>query len=325
MDRLAKSAMDRYEPNASQTIDKDKWQIVLPTGKVSRRFKHAIRHFISSSQLESKWNKSRKRRQQVKPPYLPSHLLELIDFEASAKAWTQLKGGMKRFVSKLASEQLPVGRYMHSMRQWRTNLCPRCLQSNETTIHVLSCQAASAQVIRATLLREVQQELNNINTDPSIVTDLLFLLRATSSSEPNILTTRTSPLIDAQLQLSPLQFLQGRLVKAWRHQQQLYYQSIESHQSALRWASKVLICIWRFAFSLWDHRNNVLHTNQSVLDKIHNLRATNDEIRRQWRLGTDGLHDMNCHLFRGNLADILKKSRRYKEKWLQQVKKARKN
>ena len=317
--------MDRYEPNASQTIDKDEWQIVLPTGKVSRRFKHAIRHFISSSQLESKWTKPRKRRQQVKPPYLTSNLIKLIDFQATAKAWTQLKGRMKRFVSKLASEQLLVGRYMHSMRQWRTNLCPRCFQPNETTFHVLSCQADNAQDKRATLLSEVQQELHDLNTNPSIVTDLLFLLRASSSSEPNNLTTRTSPLIDAQLQLSPLQFLQGRLVKAWRHQQQLYYQSISSQQSALRWASKVLTCIWRFAFSLWDHRNNVLHTNQSVQDRIHNLRATNDEIRRQWRIGTDGLHDMNCHLFRGNLADILKKSRLYKEKWLQQVTKARKN
>ena len=325
MDSLAKKAMTQYEQTSNTTIDDNEWQIILPSGKVSRRFKQSIRHYISSLRLEQKWLKPKKRRNRVKPPYLTNTLLRNLDFEASATAWSQLKGGMKRFVSKLSSEQLPVGRYMFAIQQWKTDICPRCFASNETTVHVLCCNSEQASAFRSTLLTNIRQEIQDLDTAPSILSDLMFLLRFTTSNPERRAPTCVSALATAQLQYTPLQFLQGRLIKQWSESQQQYYESNHSCKTGRKWAASLLLIIWRFAFAMWDHRNNALHSTQSIQDRVHNINSTNTEIRRQWRIGPTGLLPMNHHLFRGNLANLLNKTRGYKEKWLQQVQNARQN
>ena len=154
MDALAKPAMSRHTQPTTM-IHEDEWQITLLTGKVSSSFKSSIQHYISSSQLEHKWSKPRKRRNQGKPPYLTSTRLQQLDLEATKSAWKQLKGGMKRFVAKLSSEQLPVGCYMYAIRQWKMDICPQCLTPNKTTTHVLCCNSDRTKEFLSDLLMKL--------------------------------------------------------------------------------------------------------------------------------------------------------------------------
>ena len=57
---------------------------------------------------------------------------------------------------------------------------------------------------------------------------------------------------------------------------------------------------------------------------IYNISELNYEIRRQWRLGKNELHDADKKHFHITQAQLLSKHRQYKLTWLAQVEKARK-
>ena len=82
--------------------------------------------------------------------------------------------------------------------------------------------------------------------------------------------------------------------------------------------------IWDIYFQMWLHRNEAFHNNQQIQDDIHQLQQTDIKIRRQWTIGTQGLSDADkIHFQNKTLAQLLRKTRQYKQTWLQRVKQAR--
>ena len=77
---------------------------------------------------------------------------------------------------------------------------------------------------------------------------------------------------------------------------------------------------------MWLHRNDCLHTSDSIKDQIYNLPELNSKIRRQWQIGTQALHSADKLHFRTlTLPQLLRKSREYKRTWLSNIEKARKS
>ena len=77
-------------------------------------------------------------------------------------------------------------------------------------------------------------------------------------------------------------------------------------------------------FQMWLHRNEWLHSNPEVQDKQHKIQEINQEIRRQWNIGTQGLHNADkIHFINITRAQLLKKNRHYKQTWLDRVTHAR--
>ena len=75
---------------------------------------------------------------------------------------------------------------------------------------------------------------------------------------------------------------------------------------------------------MWLHRNKVFHSNQQIQDTIQQLHQIDTQIQRQWTIGTQGLDDADkLHFQNQTLAQILRKTRHYKQTWLQQVQLAR--
>ena len=82
--------------------------------------------------------------------------------------------------------------------------------------------------------------------------------------------------------------------------------------------------IWDIYFQMWLRRNEAFHNNQQIQDDIHQLQQTDVKIRRQWTTGTQGLSDADkIHFQNKTLAQLLRKTRQYKQTWLQRVKQAR--
>ena len=75
---------------------------------------------------------------------------------------------------------------------------------------------------------------------------------------------------------------------------------------------------------MWLHHNKAYHSNEQVQDTIQQLQHIDNEIRRQWTIGTQGLDNTDkLHFQNQTLAQLLRKTRHYKQTWLQQVQLAR--
>ena len=71
---------------------------------------------------------------------------------------------------------------------------------------------------------------------------------------------------------------------------------------------------------MWLHRNEAYHSNQQTQNTINEIQQIDREIHRQWTLGTQGLNDADkIHFKDKTLAQLLCKTRHYKQTWLQQV------
>ena len=95
MDALAKSALEAASVPVDLPIHDKEWSIVLPSGKVCRRFKKTLRRYIEGTRLEAHWARSKKRKNYTKPPYITPQVLPLLDLSTCERAWQRLKGGMK--------------------------------------------------------------------------------------------------------------------------------------------------------------------------------------------------------------------------------------
>jgi len=104
-------------------------------------------------------------------------------------------------------------------------------------------------------------------TDPDLQALLLLLLdnwrfdRTLSADLPPYL----KDLAQKQALLSGNRLLEGWLRPDWQWYQQRYYCRIWSKRNGRRWLVAVIQKLWDTAWDLWDHRNNVLHEQDSTL------------------------------------------------------------
>jgi hypothetical protein len=63
--------------------------------------------------------------------------------------------------------------------------------------------------------------------------------------------------------------LEGGLAFDWQFAQQIYFKSLRSKKSGLRWVSALIRKLWTVVCDQWEHRNSILHerdpTKQHVL------------------------------------------------------------
>ena len=250
----------------------------------------------------------------------------MIDTDNIQKSWNQARGCIKRFVCKMSVNQLATGRYMRRMKYWASDKCPRCLQSNKTTLHVIQCNHLSATQRSAHLRDQLVQQLSAFPTCRALVQLITVLLQAIAwQIEPHLPSHHEAqPLLQAQMQLPLHEFARGRIVHQWKEYQQQYLTAIQSPQNANRWAQTLITGLWNIYFHMWLHRNKAFHSNKQVQDKLHKLHLIDHEIRRQWNIGPQELHSADKKHFQNiTLAQLLRKTRHYKQTWLQRVKSAR--
>ena len=214
---------------------------------------------------------------------------------------------------------------MKRMGFWASDKCPRCLQPNETTMHVVQCTNISAMQLMITLQQKLQQKLMAVPTKPQTAELIDQLLLAISwkidPQAPNDI--QAANLMNKQLKLPLEEFAKGRLVHEWHHQQEQYLHHIQSHQTASRWTPSLITELWGIFFQMWLHRNKAYHSNQQTQNTINEIQQIDQEIRRQWTLGTQGLNNADkIHRQDKTLAQLLRKTRHYKQTWLQRVKQA---
>ena len=124
--------------------------------------------------------------------------------------------------------------------------------------------------------------------------------------------------MQAQIQIPLCDFSKGRLVHTWSQHQDEYLRQIQSQRTASKWTQTLINELWNIFFQMWLHHNKAYHSNEQVQDTIQQLQHIDNEIRRQWTIGTQGLDNTDkLHFQHQTLAQLLRKTRHFKQTWLQ--------
>ena len=329
MDSLAKAYMHRtatFDP-LDQSIDGHEWAVWIRGNKIVSDLKYFVTQAIRRQSILNEWTLPRmKYGTTVSEPKFSITQLDIMDEANIRAAWQQAKGYIRRFVCKASINQLATGKYMRRMGFWPSDKCPRCLDDNETSIHVLQCPSTASRDNLRESIKSFTKQMKQLATHPAIIKAAIYLLhKGTNSSDVTFpINPTVQELVTKQLHLPIIEFLRGRIVTIWSLVQGGFYRTIQSPRSEDRWAALFVTNLWDIYFSAWTHRNDTLHQSENKKDTIYNFPELNYEIRRQWRIGTHGLHDADKKHFHITQAQLLRKNRQYKLTWLAQVEMARK-
>ena len=181
-----------------------------------------MRKLIECPQIENMWcsPKKRGRNKTPRPPKFARNQIAAMDFKAIQLAWNRSPGNSRRFISKMGSEQLPVGRSMKSMQFWETDQCPCCLQSNETGRHLMLCPDPRMVLRREEGVADLKEQLKGLRTHPRIRRCLIHMTRHILLGEPFLchrLDEDLAQVAVSQLSIGKEELLRGRLVCGWQH------------------------------------------------------------------------------------------------------------
>ena len=209
---------------------------------------------------------------------------------------------------------------------WEDDLCPRCLTANENTDHVLRCADPRAAQARETAIGKFRDTLLAMKTETTLQAAIIAQTKGWLQHLPVI--AHTFPLeirraMHSQGKLGWDQFLRGRIVKEWQPIQEKELQRLKSKRTSLTWVANLVQAIWDMSWTLWDHRNDVLH-NSDMHDQLLDMETTDMRILEEWTVGTQGLHRLDKVQFRGiTIEELLEKPSHLRRRWLQYVDNAR--
>lgn len=252
-----------------------------------------------------------------------SHSTELlIDWELCNRSHRSMEKYRHRWLSIWLTGFCGVG-YMMALCKFQTHSnCPRCNQPNEKTQHILRCPDAGAQDLWAKCLRSLRQWIID-NKGPSDMADTIYhnLMAWQSHSPFPLLPTQPLTLRLATHQQDSLgwySLMEGFLSSVWRQHLSDYFAQQKDRRSSLRWMTNLQNRIWRIPWEMWEHRNQILHSDATTIHQ-HEMAAVNNSIIHEWMRGIATLPSKYNHLFRGTLQSRLSDNHHYKRMWLTSV------
>jgi hypothetical protein len=236
------------------------------------------------------------------------------------KAMLQSPRSRCTFVSKHTVGMCGVGKFMHRWKEWESPNCPRCGQF-EDAAHVWVCSGSNSGDIWEKSLRELNEWMSSVNTDPNIQSAILHYLQSWRNE-----TTATIPLdsdivqlIKKQNTLGCQQFFEGWIPVCWEEAQQSYYSLIRSHHTGRRWIISLIKKLWNVAWDLWEHCNGILHNKENITTTTE-LWLLHQRVQTQFHLLQHlPLPTVDRYLMSQPLEMLLKKDAPYLKTWLTQV------
>ena len=313
MDALAKAVIGRWKNN-DQHISQAEWSVSTHGEKVCTKFKKTIIRHINAQRIENKWANPRKRNGIIRDPTLKCEAIRLIDFDSIQEAWELLDRNERRFIGKLSSRQLPVGKYMHLLGYWKLNRCPMCLQVPENHLHFLECTYPPAREQQQETINSLKCYMRKIHTTTEIESTIISFLTACFSN--TAWTPTHNSLLEAFHTIGKAAILHGRYPIALFSQQKQFYIDRDIRGS---WSKKFLPYYWRALQRLWFFRNRTLHSSRIAMHQLLGINDLDRQIREIWHEYQDGSQSSPNQLLQVPLQDLLKRSSTYKIKWIQSV------
>ena len=220
-----------------------------------------------------------------------------------------------------------VGKWMKRWNIQQHDKCPRCLTSNETNWHTLTCCHPQALQIWNDGLQSIRKWMLLNHAYPGLTEALLTNL---SHWHNNITTSdillRNSPdlqeAINFQNHIGWETFLFGAPCNQLIYLQEQHLQAHNRKTSGAKWFSHIINFLWDIQHDLWLHRNSFIHNSTS---SIHTLDKTklNLCIQREYNIGILRMDKTYSGLFSIPITRLLSKNDNYKLQWLHSIWEAR--
>ena len=275
---------------------------------------------ISRDRLLSFWT----HKGRMPPPYAT----DWIDWKVVQTTMKESSRRMRLFISKWVTNQAAVGEVMLRRGYRDSGLCPCCNIAFESRLHLLQCPSVESRKVWDRGRKKVRKWLKVNDTDPGITSSICKLLRripklsklhtyTPSSSDPQI-----QRCLNAQTHLGWIQFMEGIFTTDWAATQHSYFQSIQSRRTGHRWAVGLSTQLWRLTFSMWDHRNQVLH-NTTASDHLQGLDVVKTAIVQELSLGLDTLDTIYTSYFSISSTSVQTMKSVDARNWLTLIRRAR--
>ena len=201
--------------------------------------------------------------------------------------------------------------------------CPRCGMIDEDMDHVLRCQSTEANEKWLSTMESLRKWLEKHDTHldlDEILCKRLLEWRNGEGLQPMVFSDPVLyRLLLKQDTIGWRACIDGLLVREWAAVQASYFEMIGSRRSGKRWAVASIKKLWDTAWDMWDHRNRVVHDNESGVRAIELRRA----IREQFQLGSQGVTVQARRLFQGGVQKVLGYSIEAQEAWMRRIVAAR--
>lgn len=226
-------------------------------------------------------------------------------------------------MTKWSSGICGVGSMLIKWKHQSHSRCPICNGPNETTSHVLQCPHHTVNTLWNEELTKLSDWMMNNDGDPNLSIAIIELLRQWRHGNNQVRTNFDCPLLSRAIQkqcyFTTRCLIDGFFVPEWRTVQHQYLKDIGSSRNSLFWMAQLARRIWNVCRTLWDHRNNILHSEGQTIHQ-EELRQINEDISQEWERGLDTLPPNNYrHLFRGTIDTLLNKTIDHKQQWLTSV------
>ena len=262
----------------------------------------------------------------VKKGRYPDNAHDLIDWDANRRAMEDAPVGLRRWTTKHATGMCGVGKFLKIWGREKHDKCPLC-GLPEDAAHVPLCPDQRAAELWDDKITDLDDWLTERSTSPPIQEAILDTLRCWHTG---VAPSNTTPIsivtaVVAQRRIGPRGLFEGLLAKEWAILQDQHYRSLpKERRSGSRWASLLIEQLWIMGFNLWEHRNQIMHSPDSVHAK-EEMAAANTRIHEEYGKGSDDLPREAQHLFRFSLQRRLDQDLPEKERWLALVKLERDN
>jgi len=246
-----------------------------------------------------------------------------IDWGVHEQAMKSARRARRVWVTKQASGYCGTGRMMARWKLRDESTCPRCGVIDEDMEHVLRCQNIKANEQWELSLASLRQWLEKHDTHPELTELLCSRLSAWRNGDDLLPLEFSDPdlyqLLTKQDAIGWRACIDGLLVNEWAAVQASYFELFESRRSGKRWVGALIKKLWDTAWDMWDHRNRVVHDQETGVRAIE-LRWA---IRLQFQLGAQGVMAQARCLFQGGVQKILRYPMEVQEAWLRRIKAAR--
>jgi hypothetical protein len=182
-----------------------------------------------------------------------------------------------------------------------------------------------AATIRQEAFLSLSKQMDDIKTAPLILEALLSGLQCwiAANGMPTDFTANIQATLDHQLKLGWDQFVCRRIVTHWQELQSAHFEELQLRQTGQKWASLLIMTVWNFTWTLWDHRNDVLH-NSDIHDQLLDMDAIDLDLIEEWHAGGKELIPMDRMQWKGiNLETLRAKRSQFRRDWLSFVQIAR--
>jgi len=191
---------------------------------------------------------------------------------------------------------------MHLRRKYQDHSqCPRCGQTDETTQHIIQCQATSATTEWNIRITSLSNWLTKYRTNTSLHTAIRQRLQEWRNSSPRRGISgprKIRETIERQDDIGWWSFLLGRVDKSFESCMDDHFLLKKLRNKGRPWLSNLITQLWDLQLQMWEHRNEIEHSDVTPA-KLLQLDVLRTQATEELEAGCLSLQPTNKHLFEG--------------------------